>query len=386
MYTKMIYFDNASTSFPKAPGLGECTKKFIETSCFNINRSSYNLALKADGYVYETRDLIAKTFGATNPKNVVFTSGTTQSVNIALRGLVHEGDVVASSTFEHNAVYRTLELLRTQGVTPYYVTVTADMQAYLRDWEEVITTKKPKVVVCTHASNVCGAIMPIAEIGRMCHEYGVIFVVDAAQTTGVLEINMARDNIDVLCFSGHKGLLSVPGIGACVMSTEVSKKIDPFLFGGTGSFSHSKDMPSLLPDKFEAGTSNLVGICALKHSLEYVLSVGMANIFQHEKELQTYFESQLKDIPGVRVAGQEFQDRCAVSALYFDTVDNAEAAFRLDDEYGIMVRSGLQCAPLAHQTLNTFPQGVVRFSFGYTNTKAQVDVAIDAIRTIASSK
>ena len=220
----------------------------------------------------------------------------------------------------------------------------------------------------------------------MCHEHGVIFVVDAAQTTGVREINMVRDNIDVLCFSGHKGLLSVPGIGACVMSTEVSKKIDPFLFGGTGSFSHSKDMPSLLPDKFEAGTSNLVGICALKHSLEYVLSVGMANIFQHEKELQTYFESQLKDIPGVRVAGQEFQDRCAVSALYFDTVDNAEAAFRLDDEYGIMVRSGLQCAPLAHQTLNTFPQGVVRFSFGYTNTKAQVDVAIDAIRTIASSK
>jgi len=380
----MIYFDNASTSFPKAPGLGECVKNFIETSCFNINRSSYNLALKADGMVYETRDLIAKTFGTPDPKNVIFTSGTTQSVNIALNGLLKAGDVAISSTFEHNAVYRTLEHLKTIGVQPYYVTCIHDITSYLKQWEEIIKQKKPKVVVCTHASNVCGAIMPITEIGRLCHENGVIFVVDAAQTTGVLDINMERDNIDILCFSGHKGLLSVPGIGACVMSANVSKQLEPFIYGGTGSFSHSKDMPALLPDKFEAGTSNLVGIAAMKYSLEYVLKVGMENIFNKEKEIQKYFEESLKNISSVRIIGEKFEKRCPVSALWFDNIDNAEAAFRLDDEYEIMVRSGLQCAPMAHQTLNTFPQGVVRFSFGHTNTMEQVEIAIKAIKSIAS--
>jgi len=378
----MIYFDNASTSFPKAPGVSDCVKNFIDTSCFNINRGSYNLALKATGIVYETREIIADFFGASNPKNVIFTSGTTQSVNIALNGLLNKGDKVISSSMEHNAVYRPLENLRLKGVDTEYITFVSDTKKYLENFETAVKNIKPKLVITTHASNVCGAIMPINELGRICKENNVIFVVDAAQTSGVLDIDVKRDNIDILCFSGHKGLLSLPGVGACVVTKNIAEILKPFIFGGTGSFSHSAEMPSLLPDKFEAGTANLVGIAAMQASINYIKNIGMNTIFNKEKELQSYFEEKIKFISGVKIVGSNYKNRCPVSALTFDNIDNAEVAYRLDDEYGIMVRSGLQCAPLAHKTLGTFPEGVVRFSFGHMNTIEETDIAVNAIKNL----
>ena len=376
----MIYLDNASTSFPKAPGLAEFVKNFIDESCFNVGRGSYRKAQAAAETAFVARENLARMFGAKSGKHVVFTAGATESLNFCLRGLLKKGDRVLAGPMEHNAVYRTLNYLQAQGVTVDYWRGDKNGEPVWEDLAAKLLTK-PKLLVTTHASNVCGTVMPIGEIGRLCKENGVIFIVDAAQTAGVLPVDAEKTNIDALCFSGHKGMLSLPGTGVCILSDRAARLCSPLLYGGTGSFSERGEMPPLLPDRFEAGTPALVCIAALNFSTQYIASQGAA-IFSREQRLQQRFESGLAAIRAVEIIGKAAL-RCPVTALNFKNIDNGEAAFRLDEEFGVMVRSGLQCAPLAHKTLGTFPAGVVRFSFGHNNSDADVDAALAALASIA---
>lgn len=378
----MIYLDNASTTFPKAPGLSDFLKNFVETSCFNINRGLYTGAVNPSEMVFETREMLVDFFGGDKSRNVVFTSGVTQSLNFVIKGILQPGDHVITTTMEHNAVYRPLTYLAQHGVNVHYAHCLESGEVCVDDIERLIKLHNPKMVVMTHASNVCGAIMPIQQIGKLCKRYGVLFVLDSAQSAGVIDIKMDRDNVDAVCFTGHKGLLGLPGVGGIVFNNKTAMMTQPINHGGTGSFSHMADMPDMMPDRFEAGTMNLPGIASLYFSLQYLNKVGIENIFAKEKALQTRFENGLKNFDNVKQVANKAKNRCAVTAVDFTMVDHGEAAFRLDDEFGIMTRSGLHCAPLAHKTLGTYPQGVVRFSFGYTNTEEEIDQALEAIKTI----
>ena len=378
----MIYLDNASTTFPKTPGLSDFLKTFVETSCFNINRGLYNSAFDSSEMVFETREMLAEFFGGDKSRNVVFTSGVTQSLNMVTKGILQPGDHVITTTMEHNAVYRPLTYLAQHGVKVHYAHCLESGEVAVDDIERLIKLHNPKMLVMTHASNVCGTIMPITLIGKLCKRYGVLFVLDSAQSAGVIDINMQRDNIDAVCFTGHKGLMGLPGVGGIVFNNKTAMMTQPINHGGTGSFSHMADMPDMMPDRFEAGTMNLPGIASLYYSLQYLNKIGIENIFAHEKQLQKRFEDGLKGFDNVKLVANKAKNRCAVTALDFTMVDHGEVAYRLDDEFGIMVRSGLHCAPLAHKTLGTYPQGVVRFSFGHSNTEQEVDQALQAIKTM----
>ena len=254
--------------------------------------------------------------------------------------------------------------------------------------EDFLSKLRPdtKLVVTTHASNVCGAVLPIREIGAICRQRGILYVVDSAQTAGVLPIHMQNDYIDVLAFAGHKSLLATQGIGGFVITDEAARHMTPLLSGGTGSFSSSLEVPEHLPDRFEAGTLNLPGIVALRAALTYIEETGPQNIYAAAHGLFSRFISEAKGIPGLRLVGpSHLENRCPVAALDFTELDNGEVAYRLDETYGIMTRSGLHCAPLAHQALGTFPKGVVRCSFGHTNTQEEVDVLLSALREITRS-
>ena len=378
----MIYLDNASTTFPKAPGLADFVKDFIENNCFNINRGLYASAFSSGEMVFETRELLVDFFGGDKCRNVVFTSGVTQSLNMVTKGILQPGDHVITTTMEHNAVYRPLTYLEQQGIIVHYAHCLESGEVCVDDIERLIKLHHPKMVVMTHASNVCGAVMPVAEIGKLCKKHDVLFVLDSAQSAGVIDIKMDRDNIDAVCFTGHKGLMGLPGIGGIVFNNKTAMMTQPINHGGTGSFSHMADMPDVMPDRFEAGTMNLPGIASLYYSLQYLNKVGIETIFAKEKQLQKRFEDGIKNFDNVKQVANTAKNRCAVTALDFTMIDHGEAAFRLDDEFEIMTRSGLHCAPLAHKTIGTYPQGVVRFSFGYHNTEEEIDQALQAIKTI----
>lgn len=378
----MIYFDNGSTSHPKAPGVAQSVKEILERGCFNINRGGYTGAYEMSSFVFEAREKIAALFDCPSSKQVVFTSGVTLSLNIALKGLLHPGDHVVTTQMEHNAVFRPLAQLETQGVCVDVARCGQDGRLDLADMKSKITART-KLVVMSHASNVCGAILPIGEVGAVCRERGALFLVDSAQTAGVLPISMLRNNIDVLAFTGHKGLLATPGIGGLVLSQQIADDMIPLVAGGTGSHSHLVDMPEELPDRLEAGTLNLPGVMALSVALDYIANTGMNTIYAHEMELLARLTDGLSVIAGVRIVGpQNPADKCAIAALDFPALDNAVIAARLDEEYGIMTRCGLHCAPVAHKALGTFPRGVVRCSLGHQNTAAEVDELLSALNQI----
>ena len=378
----MIYFDHSSTSHPKAPGVADAVKNILECGCFNINRGGYSGAYKISNLVFETREKIAEFFGCPSGRHVVFTGSVTQSINIALKGLLRRGDHVLTTQMEHNSVIRPLAQLQAQGVNVDVARCSSDGKLDLFDFESKITAQT-KLAVMTHASNVCGTIMPVREAGAVCRKHGVLFMVDSAQTAGILPISMLEDFIDILAFTAHKGLLAAQGLGGLVLSQAIADKMIPLISGGTGSHSHSEDVPAELPDRLEAGTLNLPGITALSSALDYIAAIGIKAIFQREMELVRRLSAGVKDIPGIRIAGTEnIADKCAVVALDFTDHDSAVIANRLDEEYGIMTRCGLHCAPQAHKALGTFPRGLLRCSVGHQNTEEEVDILITALRKI----
>lgn len=379
---KKIYLDNGSTSNPKAPGVGEAMMDLVVNNGFNIGRggydSSYSLAAKVLGVREQLRDL----FGFDKDSNVVFTLNVTYSLNMMIGGLLHTGDHVIISSMEHNAVARPVEAAQKRGVSVSIAR--ADARGVLApETVESLIRPNTKAVVLIHGSNVCGTLMPVIEVGEICRRRGVYFIVDVAQTAGVMDIDMKKMNIDGLAFTGHKGLLGPHGIGGFLLRDELASSLEPYIFGGTGSNSDSMNMPEFLPDKFEPGTLNLPGIVGLSVALDYLKKTRLEEIRRIELSLTKLFLHALEERSDINLIGLPgIEGRCPIVSVDFLARDNAEIAFRLDSEFGIMTRCGLHCAPLAHQTLGTFPAGTVRFAFGHRNTEEEVLTTVEAITEI----
>ena len=378
-----IYFDNGSTSWPKAPGVPEAMAELLTRGAFNINRGNYEGAYEVEGVVLDTREQLARLFHARNSKGVVFTPNVTYSLNLFLKGFLHFGDHIVVTGLEHNAVMRPLEQLKGIGVSYDIAPVDREGNLMTEDLEACIK-RNTKAVLVTHASNVCGTVVPILEIGELCAQRGLVFGVDTAQTAGTLDIDMEKCKIDFLAFTGHKGLLGPQGIGGFLVSERLDKEMSPLIAGGTGSLSDSLIMPGSLPDKYESGTMNLPGIIGLHKALSYLEETGIDRIHRRKMELTEYFLQKLRGISGIRIVGHNnCENRVAVVSLDFQTRDNAVAAFELEQEAGIMTRVGLHCAPVAHQSLGTFPEGTVRFAFSAANREEEIDKCIETIYKIA---
>jgi len=385
---KKIYLDNGSTSFPKAPGVAEAMKSFLEQNGYNINRGGYEESYKVSDIVLETRSMMAEMFhlGERKEKNVIFVPSVTYGLNFVILGLLKPGDNVIITSMEHNAVARACESLKNKGVD---VTVAECERDGMLNFESFESSFKEntKLVVACHASNVSGTIQDAEKIGEIAKKNGAFFLLDGAQSAGTVDIDFEKFHLSALCVPGHKGLLGPQGIGAMILSDEIACAIEPLVLGGTGSISDSLMMPDFLPDKFEPGTINLPGIIGLNSSLKYIRKEGNDKILSHERKLAQKFveELHLMDPRGekIRIIGNnDFTKRVGVVSLDFLSMDNGDVAFRLESQYGIMTRCGMHCAPLAHKTLGTYPEGTVRFSFGYFNTDDEVKAASDAIKEI----
>lgn len=381
---RKIYFDNGSTSWPKAPGVAEAMSELLTRGAFNINRGNYEGAYEVEGIVLETREKLAKMFHCEESKRVLFSPGITHSLNYFIKGFLKAGDHVIVSGIEHNAVMRPLRQMEACGVT-YDIAATAEDGSVTAEAIEALVRPETKAVIISHASNVCGTVLPIEAIGQVCKKHDLFFVVDSAQSAGTIQIDMEKCGIDFLAFTGHKGLLGPQGIGGFLISEKLDEQMVPYIAGGTGSQSDSLDMPMNLPDKYESGTMNLPGIIGLHAALSYIEETGIEYIHDKKMELTAYFLEKLREFPNIRVVGkQDVQDRVAVVSLDFQGEDNAIIAFELEQNYGIMTRVGLHCAPIAHQSLHTYPQGTVRFAFSASNTKEEIDRCIDGFRELFS--
>ena len=377
-----IYLDNASTSFPKAPTVATAMSDYITNRGININRGSYALAYDVEDIIYTTRQRLNTLFNGHDSSHVIFTQNVTMSLNIVIKGLLKAGDHVLVSSMEHNAVMRPLTQLLDKDIT--FDTIPCDSTGYIQ-MESIEPLIRPNTValIINHASNVCGTIQPLESIGPICKAHNLQFIVDTAQTAGVIPIDVKACHIDALCFTGHKGLLGPQGIGGIILTKEMAQTLVPLIAGGTGSFSHLETMPTHMPDAFEAGTLNLPGIIGLNEGLSYIESQGMENIHNHELALTQAFLEGLQSIDVVNIVGkQDIQDRTAVVSITIDSMDPASIAYELESTYHIMTRVGLHCAPRAHQTLGTYPEGTVRFSFGYANTHEDVESALSALHRI----
>ena len=374
----MIYFDNGSTSFPKAPGVAEAVGEFLQNGAFNINRGNYQEAYDLEEKVLETREMLLSLFHAEKHAEVIFTPGITYSLNYFIKGFLKPGSHVLVSGMEHNAVVRPLKQLEEEGIEWKIVAADGKGKVKAADFAGAIK-ENTRAVIVNHASNVCGTVAPIHEIGKLCREKGVVFVVDTAQSAGTLDIDFENDFIDFLAFTGHKGLLGPQGIGGFLIRKELAERITPLIAGGTGSISDQLEMPVFLPDRFESGTMNLPGIIGLHAALKYLQEKGIEKIHEKKMELTAYFLNQVKEFSEIRIVGiPENEGRVAVVSLDFLGRDNGMVAFDLEDMYGIMTRVGLHCAPVAHQMLGTYPQGTVRFAFSTWNTQEEIDACIRA--------
>ena len=379
---RKTYLDNGSTAFPKAPAVGEAMSRFINEVGCNIGRGGYETAYNLAEKIYDTRSLLCGLFNFPDEKYVVFTPSVTYSLNFLINGLLKKGDHVIISGMEHNAVARPCERLKRSGVE---LSIAPCNKEGKLDYEffETLFKKNTRLVVMTHASNVCGTVLDAETAGQICRKKGVFFALDAAQSAGVIDIDFEKFGLSALCITGHKGLLGPQGIGALLLTPEIAEEMEPVVCGGTGSASHLLEMPDFMPDKFEPGTLNLPGIIGLNEALKYVIGRGTKDIYEHELRLATSFMEAVSKYEDVNIVGvKESTGRTGTVSLDFIKKDNAEIAYRLDAEYGIMTRCGLHCAPLAHKTLGTFPQGTVRFAFGYGNTEEDVKYAAQALREI----
>ena len=380
-----IYMDNAATTFPKPPQVPEAVYRYMTEQGTNINRGSYGDAYDVEMTVYETRELLTKIFNAESIRHVVFTRCVTESLNVLMKGFLKPGDHVLVSAMEHNAVMRPLTQLSANGIAFTRIPCRIDGTLEVEKIPELVTART-KLIVMTHASNVCGTILPIREVGAICRRLGLRFFLDAAQTAGVIPIDMESLMIDALAFTGHKGLLAPQGIGGFILRPDLEKEIEPLLAGGTGSVSHLEEIPSFMPDRFEAGTPNLPGIVGLNAALKWLIKTGTGNLLDHELRLTDSFLTGLRALETdglIRVVGKrDLFDRMGVVSITTEKSDPAEIADRLDRDYGIMTRVGLHCAPSAHQTLGTYPTGTIRFSFGYSNTLDEVEIVLKALTEV----
>ena len=381
-----IYLDQASTSFPKAPGVAQAMMDYLTMNGVNVNRGCYSSAYSAEEVIYETRQLLAELFHFSKCKNVIFTPNVTTSLNFILKGFLKPGDHILVSAMEHNAVMRPVVQLASSGISFDRIPCRTDGSMILEKVEELIRPET-KAIVTLHASNVCGTRMPLDALGEICQRHQLYFVVDSAQTAGIVPINMDKMHIDALAFTGHKGLQGPQGTGGFLVSQELAEQMEPLISGGTGSVSHTEEIPDFMPDRFESGTPNLPGIYGLHEALLYLKTHSLQAINEKELSLTGYFLEQLQALDDtgrhIRIIGKkDLTDRNAVVSIQTPEIDMSQVAWQLDNEYGVMTRVGLHCAPSAHKTLGTYPAGTIRFSFGPENTKNELDFAIQGLKKI----
>lgn len=378
-----IYLDHAATSFPKAPGVAEAMARYLTEIGASVNRGVYGPAQEAELVCLTLREKLCRLFHHADPTCCILTPGATWGLNMVLRGLLKPGDHCLVSSIEHNAVMRPLQDLARQGAD--FDRIPCDRSGRLRlETLPGLVRPNTRLIVLAHASNVSGTLQDAAAVGRFCRERGIFFLLDGAQTAGHLPIDFDGWGLSALAVPGHKGLLGPQGIGALLLTEELASALSPVVTGGTGSASHTEFQPDYLPDKFEPGTPNLPGIYGLEASVSWILNTGAAQLMDRENKLTCHFLEGLQGIEGITLAGSAGpKGRVGVFSLDFSGKDNGEISYRLEQDYGILTRCGLHCAPSAHRTLGTFPQGTVRFSLGHSTTEAEINAAIDAIRTLA---
>ena len=377
----MIYLDNAATTLHKPPAVAEAVVAAL-TTAGNAARGAHGASLNASRAVFETRQKLAALFGCPQADHVVFTMNATEALNIAIYGLIAPGDHVISTDLEHNSVLRPLYDLQSRGALVDFVPADRHGNVCYDDFKRLFR-ENTKAIVCTHASNLTGNVLDLARIARIAHARGALLIADASQTAGALPISMEEMGIDVLCFTGHKGLMGPQGTGGLCIRPGVD--IRPLLRGGTGVHSYDKDQPPMYPTRLEAGTLNSHGIAGLDAALDYLLQEGVAAIGARERALMQRFYNAVRSIPGVTVYGDFSQPkRAAIVSLNIRDYDSSEVADVLFTDYGIATRPGAHCAPRMHQALGTTKQGAVRFSFSCFNTEQEIDAAAKAVRELAA--
>lgn len=377
---KLIYLDNAATTLHKPPQVAEAVKQAILTAG-NAARGAHGASMQASRTVFETRQKLARLLGCPQADHVVFTANSTMALNIAIQGILSPEDHAISTDLEHNSVLRPLYALQEQGMA--LDLVQADRQGNIR-YEDFAPLFRPntRAVVCTHASNLTGNMLDIARIAEIAHEHGALLIVDASQTAGTVPIDMTALGVDVLCFTGHKGLMGPQGTGGLCIRPGVD--IRPLLRGGSGVHSFDRHQPEAYPTRLEAGTLNSHGIAGLDAAADYLLEAGVEAIHQKEQALMRRFYEGVRHIGGVTVYGDfTAPQRAAIVALNIRDYDSAEISDVLSADYGIATRPGAHCAPRMHEALGTVRQGAVRFSFSVFNTEEEVDAAIAAVADLA---
>ena len=380
MESTMIYMDNAATTMHKPKEVIDAVVVAM-SSMGNAGRGVNEASLSASRLIYDTREKLCRLFGAEDPRQIVFTANSTESLNIAIKGILNPGDHVITTMLEHNSVLRPLYEMEKKGVRLTIVKSNPEGTLDLADIENAIAPDT-KMIVCTNGSNLTGNYIDPEPIGTLAREKGIVFVVDASQTAGVFPIDVQKMKIDVLCFTGHKGMLGPQGTGGMYVRKGLS--VRPLLSGGSGVQTYSKTHPTEMPTALEAGTLNGHGIAGLHAAVEYLEKTGVDTIRAREQDLMWRFYEGVKEIPGVKVYGDfSTKNRCAIVTLNIGDYDSSEVSDELLTEYGISTRSGGHCAPLMHEALGTVEQGAVRFSFSHYNTEEEVDTAIRAIRELA---
>lgn len=378
----MIYLDNAATSFPKPNSVYQAIMEAMKDYGANPGRSGHKLALRAGRAIYETRELICTLFNIEDPMRVIFTSNATDGLNLAIKGLLKKGDHVITTSMEHNSVLRPLKVLESKGIETTIVECDITGNINLQNIEENIRDNT-RLIVTTHASNVTGTIFPIKKIGELAKKHNIIYMVDAAQTAGLYNIDVVDMNIDILAFPGHKSLLGPQGTGGVYIRKGID--IKQIKEGGTGSKSDSLIQPDFYPDKFESGTPNTPGIVGLGAGIKYILDKGIDNIREHEIKLTKMFIDGLKEIKNVKIYGPANPlNQAPVISINIGEEDSSEVSYILDQVFDIAVRPGLHCAPLAHKTIGCYEQGCVRFSIGPFNTVDDIQTAIKAVKHISN--
>ena len=379
----MIYLDNAATSFPKPKRVYDRMDQFFREEAANPGRSGHRLSVAAESQIVQARSVVAKLFGVKKSERIIFTLNCTDSLNIAIKGVLKEGGHVITTILEHNSVLRPIHAVETSRRVE--VTKIRPSQDGLIDPLEIkkAIKKNTKLIVITHASNVIGVLEPIREIGKIAREAGVLLLVDAAQTAGAVPIDVEKDFIDLLAFPGHKSLYGPPGTGGLYVGERV--ELTPWREGGTGFNSESPIHPEQFPFALEGGTPNSVGIVGLREGVEFILKEGIEKIKRHEESLVKKLRDALKEIPGIKLFGvNDVTKSVAPVSFLLDQIEPQELSIILDNSFEIASRAGLHCAPLMHEFLKTTPQGCVRLSPGYFNTIHEIEKTIEAIKGIQS--
>ena len=382
-----VYLDNAATTFPKPDCVYDGMLYYMKNIGASSGRGAYSSALESSRIVYNCRKIIGEFFNFNKIENIIFTSNITTSLNILLKSIIKDNWHIITSSMEHNSVLRPLSSIsKLKNVEVDIIQCSPNGIIPIEEFKKKIKNNT-KLVVMSHASNIIGSIQPLEEIGRICKEKGIYFIVDSAQTAGVIPLDFSKLNCSALAFTGHKGLLGPQGTGGFIISDGLNEEALPFIEGGTGSDSENIFQPTFLPDKFESGTLNTPGIAGLYYGINFIKNTGIEYI--HEKEIYLFkaFLEKLMNMDFIKIYGYDKSiSYVPTISIHFKDIENSVLSYILDSEFGIETRTGLHCAPLAHKTIGTFPNGTVRFSLGFFNTIEDINYTIDSLYNIWKRK